>query len=337
MPTNTESTLRMHIRHHAFWWFYGIAVFIASTVVFLRTLFDDSNILPKFWVFIKDNDLYINLISITRFSVEEPFWAWSGRFFGGAPTIAAIIVVAIIWGWPGLKHLFSRLKPWRNGVTWREGLRIYGVMILIYVGLIGFFSSMVAFYGEPQELKDYFTVLGGIPIAIYLTLLLGTLIDEGGTMEELGWRGFALPMLLNRMANPLLASILLGFLWWFWHFPREIPILFGDGEMMETLYKGSYWRFTLAQLSFVSLTIALSILCTYAFNLTGGSALTAIIIHGGSNALAKSSATFMSGFSLDLPTDLRGIVITLMAITVLLIAGPKLGQRSTPDPAMPYN
>lgn len=337
MSPNTENSIKGNLRRNAFWLFYGLAVAIVSVVVLVRTLFDDSKILPKYWAFLQENELYGNLITIIRFGAEEPFWAWSGRFFGGAPTIAAVVVVVLLWGWPGLKHLFSRLKPWRNGVTWQEGTRIYGVMALIYLGLAGFFTTLVAYYGQAQELENYIAVLGGAPIAIYLTLFLGTLIDEGGTMEELGWRGFALPMLLDRMANPLAASILLGVLWWFWHFPREIPILFGDGEMFEMLYKGSYWRFVLAQLSFVSLTVALSILCTYAFNLTGGSALTAIIIHGGTNALAKASGSFMSGFSLDFPTDARGIIVTIMAILVLIIAGPKLGQRSTPDPAMPAN
>ena len=323
------------MKRHAFWVYYGLAVLIASLVVLARSLFDDSSALPRYWAFLEENALYGNLISLIRFGAEEPFWAWSGRFFGGAPTIAAIIVVVLVWGRPGLRHLFSRLKPWRNGVTWREGCKVYGLMALIYAGLIGFFTTMVAHYGEPDELKTYISVLGGAPIAIYLTLLLGTLIDEGATLEELGWRGFALPLMLNRMANPLSASVLLGILWWLWHFPREIPTLFGDGDIFQLLYKGSYMRFVVAQLCFVWLTIALSILCTYAFNLTGGSALTAIIIHGGTNALSKASGSFMSNFSFDFPMDVRGIIVTLMAIAVLVVAGPKLGQRREPDPAMP--
>jgi len=331
----SDNSSESFLRRHAFWVFYSIAVAIASAVVVAKRFVDTSEALPKYWAFLESNNLYGNLISLIRFSAEEPFWAWSGRIFAAAPTIAAVIVVLLIAGWPGLRHLLSRLKPWRNGVGWKQGLRVYAAMALIYAAMIGFFNTLVAHFGEPDELSTYFSILGGVPLAVYATLFLGTLIDEGGTLEELGWRGFALPELLNRMINPLVASIVLGVLWWLWHFPREIPILLGEGSLFDTLYRGSYWRFAMAQLSFVSLTVALSIVCTYTFNLTGGSALSAIIIHGGTNALAKSSASYMSGFSLDFPTDPRGILVILIAIIVMLAAGPRLGQGTRPDPAVP--
>jgi membrane protease YdiL (CAAX protease family) len=48
--------------------------------------------------------------------------------------------------------------------------------------------------------------------------LLGLIFFVGGGQEELGWRGFALPRLLT-MYSPVVASIILGLAWSFWHVP----------------------------------------------------------------------------------------------------------------------
>ena len=59
-----------------------------------------------------------------------------------------------------------------------------------------------------------------IPILFIQILLLG-----GPLNEELGWRGFALPALLERI-NALSASLIIGLIWAVWHLPlffAEIP------------------------------------------------------------------------------------------------------------------
>lgn len=49
----------------------------------------------------------------------------------------------------------------------------------------------------------------------------------GGTLgEEIGWRGFALPRLLERF-SPLQASFMLGVVWALWHLPIDIRYGFG--------------------------------------------------------------------------------------------------------------
>src|SRR3546814_4714751 len=56
-------------------------------------------------------------------------------------------------------------------------------------------------------------------IALPAVLLAGHLFrDPGALGEELGWRGFALPRLLELM-DARRASLLLGLVWAVWHLP----------------------------------------------------------------------------------------------------------------------
>ena len=53
--------------------------------------------------------------------------------------------------------------------------------------------------------------------SVWLLIVLGALA-LGPLGEELGWRGFALPRLLDLMPA-LPAALLLGVVWWVWHLP----------------------------------------------------------------------------------------------------------------------
>ena len=133
-----------------------------------------------------------------------------------------------------MRALLGRLAPWRPGVARRDALRAWA--LLLGVAAVVTVAHLVLAWRErgSEAGATALAVLGGTPLAILFSLLIGGFIDEGGTMEELGWRGFALPLLVDRYASPLRATLVLGFLWWLWHFPRELPGLLGgrrDGEV----------------------------------------------------------------------------------------------------------
>ena len=85
-----------------------------------------------------------------------------------------------------------------------------------------------------------------------------------GPVEELGWRGFALP-LLQRRYPPLGAALVLGVIWGLWH----LPAFFLSGTPQ------SAWGFT----PFLVGAVALSVIVTPLFNVSRGSILLAAFYH----------------------------------------------------------
>jgi hypothetical protein len=107
----------------------------------------------------------------------------------------------------------------------------------------------------------------------------------------------------------------LGILWWAWHLPRELPGLLGGADPA---------RFLELQALFLSLCIAETIVCGLAVNLTGGSVLPAILIHGGSNVWSKAAGGPM--YAATDGIDVRTVIILLGAAIVLWRFGPRLGR-----------
>ena len=112
-----------------------------------------------------------------------------------APTISATILTYICRRWPGLRALYAGLVRWRFGLQWYA-------LVLIGIPLIGY---LVGRLSADRPRADLSTPL------LVVSFLVGQFI-LGPLGEELGWRGFALPRLLQRF-SPLAASLILGVVW----------------------------------------------------------------------------------------------------------------------------
>jgi membrane protease YdiL (CAAX protease family) len=82
--------------------------------------------------------------------------------------------------------------------------------------------------------------------------------------EELGWRGYALPLLL-RETNAYLATLILGAVWIVWH----VPGLFLVGATAPSLGLFAWWSLG---------TLALTMVMTFLFIRAGGNVVVAGII-----------------------------------------------------------
>jgi uncharacterized protein len=166
------------------------------------------------------------------------------------PALAAIIMAAVTGGKSGVKALLSRVVRWRVGLPW----------YIIALGLPTVLSIATTGLGYLLGASTSIQV-GALTV---LELVLFVLVVG----EELGWRGYALPLLLEKR-SAVTASLILGVLWGLWHLP--------------TFLVPGTPQYGLPLTAFVLLTIEYSILMTWVFLHTLGSVLIATLFHGAIN------------------------------------------------------
>lgn len=236
----------------------------------------------------------------------------------GIPTVVALILALLTFGKKGLFALLARLQPWLNGVNFSEGLRVWALAVAVLIGthLLAFVMRF-AFGGEVRANLSWNHQL--FTLAFFWLLLEAMFLNQGGLLEELGFRGYALPLLQERMSSPLTATLVLGLCWALWHIPRDL--LFETPQQLGMLiYLGVFFPL------FALWCIAGSIVMTYFFNRTGGSALIAITVHGMLNDSAMMSG-IMTGSDL-IAMITRTLAVTITAVVIICLAGPNLGMRS---------
>jgi len=165
------------------------------------------------------------------------------------PAIAALLVVRLVQD-PQLSASFRKYV-----FTWKVNIKWYLIAALIPT-LLWFFMIALGVNGIETESVNWTSLLA-FPV-IFVT-------NWG---EEIGWRGFALPKLL-KSKNPLVASLLLGFIWGCFHIPL-------------------YWQRSGFAAIFLFLAMALSIIITWLFLRTRGSVLIATMFHAVFNAWSQA-------------------------------------------------
>ena len=165
-----------------------------------------------------------------------------------APAIAAFIVVAYNSGAGGLRRYLARLLLWRCSLAWYVFL-IVGIPLVFLIGA----AWKGSLFTEPFPFSSFWPLIA----ALFFALIKGP-------VEEFGWRGLALP-LMQRKFTPIVAALILGVIWGFWHMPAFL--LSGTQQ--------SAWSFT----PFFVGCIALSVIVTALFNVSRGSILLSALFH----------------------------------------------------------
>ncbi len=163
-----------------------------------------------------------------------------------APAFSGIGLVIRHYGLRGLMSYLRRLTLWRMPLTWTTYLML-GVPAAFYLGAWIKGSDLSLAY-EPWY--------GVIPALLLMAVL--------GPIEELGWRGVALPLLQQKF-RPIVADLILSTLWAIWHVPAFL--LSGTPQ--------SDWSFP----AFFIGVVSISFILTPLFNASGGSILIAAFYH----------------------------------------------------------
>ena len=183
----------------------------------------------------------------------EPLSTSSPLYYaaGYSVSLAGIALTGRYAGREGLRRLGDRLIPWRSPPRW------YLVVAFGYAAITGIALLAAGFFhATPAAAVAWPVFLGGLFPAIVR--------DPGPLGEELGWRGFALPRLLERYA-PLNASLRLGLIHAAWHLP-----LFFIPSMPQS--QVSFPLFTVG-------VVSIAIFDTAIYLRTGASLLLAILVH----------------------------------------------------------
>lgn len=180
-------------------------------------------------------------------------------FLGGfGPSLAAITLVGITAGRAGLRIWLARCLQWRGNWGW---------MTLAFLSPLAVLTLAAAIH----------VALGGSmppsPAAGHIAMLIanfGLVFLVGGPLgEEFGWRGYALPVMQERLGWRS-ASLALGIIWGVWH----LPLFFVAGSSQN---QGSI-------AAFFVLIVATSVFYAWLFTRTRWSVLPALVLHTASNS-----------------------------------------------------
>ena len=206
------------------------------------------------------------------------------------PFFAAVITIWTHWGWPGL-------RGWLQKIFWaRAPISVYvaGAVLLPLVFALLHYGLYRLLGGEPG-------LDGAEPLLLYPIYLILTALLTGGN-EEPGWRGFALPALLQRF-HPIFAALILGVLHAAWHLP-----LMGNYETSFGWY--------------VFNVVPLTVILNWFYLTSRYNVIPVMLLHASTNVIDRFAPT---------PTDVLGGLGTFMvlrgtvywAIAIVLIAATK--------------
>jgi membrane protease YdiL (CAAX protease family) len=137
------------------------------------------------------------------------------------PTLASLVLTAMVAGWAGFRDYFARLLKWRVRLRW------YALALLIAPLSVNL-TLLALTLASPRFLPAMPTLNGG-------TLALLAIGLATGLLEETGWTGFAVLRLL-RYHGALWTGFAVGMLWGAWHFVSNVWAAPATGSLPLVLF-----------------------------------------------------------------------------------------------------
>lgn len=217
-------------------------------------------------------------------------------FLGWTPSIAGLVVAWAVSGTPGLRQLLDQ------ALTWRAPLRWYLVVFVGFPGLVFCIYVLTAFVTDAAFSPEFLGVR-------YIVSMFVSIVVVISGEELFGWRGFALPRMLDRWSD-LTASVLLGVGWWLWH-----------------RYPSSWLNIPLADhgVFFVGV-LGFAIVMTWVYRNTGSALLAGVGLH----VATYFSQFYMTSGETPLPY-VNYYLMTVLALIVVAVYGTKRFSRDSPE------
>jgi membrane protease YdiL (CAAX protease family) len=229
------------------------------------------------------------------------------------PSLAGILMTALVSGKAGFREMLSRLLIWRVSARWYAAALLIAPIVFVVV-------QMGLSLTSPVYLPGLITVTDRVPF-----VLMGILAALGvGFCEELGWTGFAIPRL--RLRYGLVGTgLIAGVLWAAWH--SLATVVWPSVALADGLTQPLYIALGLFTLLFGQLT-AFRVLMLWVYDRTG-SLLVAMLMHASLDACsfilgpvsaASGSTGVVYGFAL-------GAAWWIVVAAVILVNRGQLWRR----------
>jgi len=212
------------------------------------------------------------------------------------PSIAAILVLGWVSGWPAVRSLLRSAVDARVGRWWWTAVVPAAVAAVTAI-------LAVLFGADAPSGSDI--AMAAVNALVTLPIIL---VLNGPLGEELGWRGYVLPMFLRRH-SPVTATFMLIPLWIGFHLPL---ILISPDRF------GFLWALTVVGMAFTMTWLHLG---------SGGSVLLAIVFHAVVNTSMPAALQLFSGA--DRQLAIRIIATLWLVVGAAIAAGPlrRAGRR----------
>jgi membrane protease YdiL (CAAX protease family) len=261
---------------------------------------------------------FINRYQISIFFIVTlligwlPWYTGRGSIIIAAPSIAALIVAFLADGWKGVLDIFRRLGRWRANWRWYvfslfSPVALYLTAVGVYI-LLGGTAPQFPLFRENQQLI----------LMVFIFFLLPW--QSSAFLEEIGFRGYALEKLQNKL-GPLMGTLLLGAFFGAWLLPE--------------FFQPSSFQYSMGGLRFypwfILTEMGWSILMTWAYNHTNRSSLIAgYLFHTAFNTWSLVLLT--NAIPGETPTAfdtalfiVASVVVALAGAVVLIMTKGKLG------------
>ena len=220
------------------------------------------------------------------------------------PSVASVLLTALLEGRQGFGELLSRLVRWRVAGRWYAIALLLGPLVLLAELL-----ALARF--SPRFLPDVLSSTNKVPLLI-AGIVAGLVV---GFCEELGWTGFATPR-LRRRYGVVATGLIVGALWGGWHiFLNAVWVSRAlSGELSPALFVTARGLGDL-----VGLLPAFRVLMVWVYDRTG-SLLVAMLMHAsltaGTMIFASSgvSGAFLLIYDVASAAAMWGVVLAVAVV-----------------------
>lgn len=205
---------------------------------------------------------------------SDPRLPWFGVAMLAGPSAAGLLLTSIVSGRAGRRELLSRMFRWRVSARWYAAALLTAPIVFASVHFALSLASPIYLPSIVSSSSKTSLLMASIAAALVV-----------GVFEELGWTGFAIPMLRQRHAA-FASAIIVGVPWGAWH-------LLTNDFWIATTYAGGLSVPIFATVTAISLLAgqlpAYRVLMVWVYEQTG-SLLIAALMHA-----SLSASTFILG------------------------------------------